>query len=253
MKPLVVMEAFGELPSTDLVAAEREREQRGREDRPARAVPFGLLHSAFDARAELMAWSSPRLWETYEAKLTAPEFDSSLIGWVYVEASEPLSTVFPPLVQCLDDSLRRIGAVDVSGFQVTIYGAGLQAERVAVDLYTAAMWFTTPTGPQDGLEALISFDGGLPPAENLLDSLRGRNTDPFNFALAGVVDRCAIRGPGATPFPRITFVPSDLGVSVRMPEWTASAVGWVLAAIVETVGESILDVENFVVRITRAR
>ena len=38
----------------------------------------------------------------------------SLIGWVYVEAVAPLSAVLPPLAQCVDDSLRRIGAVDVT-------------------------------------------------------------------------------------------------------------------------------------------
>ena len=160
MKPLVVIEAFGELPATDLVTAEIKREQKDREDRAAGAAPSGLLHSAFDARAELMAWSSPRLWETYEAGLTGPECESSLIGWVYVRGADPLTTVLPPLVQCLDDSLRRIGVLDVSGIQVATYDTGLQPPGVAGDLFTAAIWFTTPTGLQDGVEALISFDGG---------------------------------------------------------------------------------------------
>ena len=252
MRPLVILEAFGKLPSTDLIAAEREREQRRWEDRPAGAAPVGLLHRAFDARAELMGWSSPRLWETYDAELTGPE-DSSLIGSVYVEAAEPLSAVLPPLVQCLDDSLRRIGAVDVSGFQATIYRAGQQPDKVASGLFTAAIWFTTPTAPQDGVEALISFDDGLPSALDLLEGLRRRNTDPFIFVLAGILDGYAIQRPGATPFPRITFVPSNLGLSVRMPEWTASAAGWVLATVVETVSKSFLDVEAFVLRITRAQ
>ena len=253
MKSLVVLEAFGELPSTDLITAEKEREQRCREDRPAGAVPFGFLHGAFDARAELMAWSSPRLWETYEAKLTGPEFDNSLIGWVYVEAAAPLSAVFPPLLQCLDDSLRRIGAVEVSGFQANIYSAGLQPEKVAWDLLTAAMWFTTPTVPQDGVKALIAFDGGLPSAADLLDGLRARNTAPFTFALVGILDQHAIQRPGATPFPRITFAPSDLGLSVRMPEWTAGAAGWVLATVLDAASKFTLDVEGFAVRITRVQ
>ena len=54
----LILEAFGELPATDLINSERERERQEREN-PSSSVgvtEVGLLHSAFDARTELMAW-----------------------------------------------------------------------------------------------------------------------------------------------------------------------------------------------------
>ena len=54
----LILEAFGELPATDLINSERERERQEREN-PSSGVgvtEVGLLHSAFDARTELMAW-----------------------------------------------------------------------------------------------------------------------------------------------------------------------------------------------------
>ena len=54
----LILEAFGELPATDLINSERERERQEREN-PLSGVgvtEVGLLHSAFDARTELMAW-----------------------------------------------------------------------------------------------------------------------------------------------------------------------------------------------------
>ena len=159
MTPIVILEAFGELPPTELINAERHRERR---ERATGVTVVGLLHLAFDARAELMGWSttssSPShrsLWNMYEAGLTGDDTDPSLIGWVYVglanptdlssvgdvvipdgipdrtgyagwaairmppeygEATVGLSSALPPLVQCLDDALRRIGATEVSGF-----------------------------------------------------------------------------------------------------------------------------------------
>ena len=56
----LILEAFGELPATDLINSERERERERQErENPSSGVgvtEVGLLHSAFDARTELMAW-----------------------------------------------------------------------------------------------------------------------------------------------------------------------------------------------------
>ena len=62
MTPILILEAFGELPPTALIETERDRERRERESPPTGVSVVGLLHMIFDARAELMGWSttSPR-------------------------------------------------------------------------------------------------------------------------------------------------------------------------------------------------
>ena len=58
MTPKVILEAFGELPRNELINAATERERRERNNPPTGVTVVGLLHSAFDARAELMSWST---------------------------------------------------------------------------------------------------------------------------------------------------------------------------------------------------
>ena len=299
MTPILILEAFGQLPSTDLIVSEREREQREREDPPTGVVEVGLLHNIFDARAELMGWSStllPRphlslLWDMYEAGLTGNGADASLIGWVYVglanpidlsrvtpemvqpgtgagwasirmpsgynEATVGLPMVLPPLVQCFDDALRRIGAVEVSGFQVTCYGAHLgPSGRSSVGhLVSRAGWFDIP--PPVGADALIAFDsgflGGHTEAE-LVASIQRRHTGAFEFGPpVAVPEQHFIRVPASTPRPDISLEPSGLGVPVALPQWTASAAGWVLANTINTARDFAPDVETLAVRITRVQ
>ena len=44
----------------------------------------------------------------------------------YSEPTIGLSVALPRLMQCCDDALRRIGAVEESGFQLTCYGVHLR-------------------------------------------------------------------------------------------------------------------------------
>ncbi len=143
MSPTLFLEAFGQLvPNLAIIDTEEED-----------------LYSVFNARAELMGWSTlglPRsrrslLWGMEEAKLTAG-LDASRIGWVQVglelgasgvvkpggidwirriqfkarperrrSAVEPAKAL-PALTQCFDDALGRFGVVELSGFQVTASG-----------------------------------------------------------------------------------------------------------------------------------
>ncbi len=53
------------------------------------------------------------------------------------------------------------------------------------------------------------------------------------------------------PVRSISLAHSGLGVSVTLPEWTASAAGWVLASVVDAARLIEPDVSNFSVRVTR--
>ena len=117
MTPVVILEAFGELPRTELINAETKRERRERDNPPTGVTVVGLLHAAFDARAELMGWSTTsssssrrNLWETYEAGLTGDDTDDSMIGWVYAGLANPTE----PSVE--DDVVIPEGLPDAGGY-----------------------------------------------------------------------------------------------------------------------------------------
>ena len=266
------LDAFGQIsPGTNLIDSEEED-----------------LYSVFRARAELMGWSStslprpqrPLLWGMEEAELTAGA-DASWIGFVQVgldvgdfepkpdwtppttpgwatlpvrrRPTEP-ATVLPALIQCFDDSLRRFGDVELSGIQVTARFLEPSARCRAGDLISGLNWFNT-TLPTTA-DALIAFDqellGGHTEAE-LVASLQRRNSGQFKFGpVAAVPEQHSIKVQ-EWPFHPISPAHSGLGLSVTLPEWTASTVGWVLATVIDTTRTIAPDVENFAVRVTRVR
>ena len=249
------------------------------------------LYSVFRARAELMGWSTtsdlrrPVLWEMNEAEL-APGTDTCRIGWVQVglEAGdvEPTGTptvpiqgygyaplgvsrrvvdppveptvVLPPLIQCFDDALRRFGVVELSGIQVT---ANFLKPRTPSygDLVEVLNWFNTI--PKGRADALITFDqellGGHTEAE-LVANLQRKNTGLFEFGpVVAVPEQHSIKPGVEAPGRSLSPALSGLGVSVKLPEWTASAAAWVLAMVVDAAGAIAPDVSNFAVRVVRVR
>ncbi len=249
------------------------------------------LYSVFRARAELMGWSTssarrPLLWGMNDAELTAGN-DASRIGWVQVGPevgdSEPTrvpsasarvpsapvpgrhyttlwesrrsdepAVLLPPLIQCLDDALRRFGVVELSGLQVTANFLRPSMGSYG-DLGDALNWFnTTLKGRAD---ALIAFDqellGGHTEAE-LVASLRRMNTGSFEFGpVVAVPEQHSIKAGVEAPLRSVSPAHSGLGVSVTLPEWTASAAAWVLAIVIDTARANAPDVSNFAVRVVR--
>ena len=299
MTPTFLLEAFGELsPGTHLAGIDSE------EDRD------GLFHRVFEARAELMSWSTgwarrrPLLWNLYDAGLTS-ETDASLVAWVYGELSNSaeigeampqlgdlpeiteqeqrelletlpegtsvgwaaipvppgykaatieMATALPALVQCFDDALRRLGAVELSGLQVSWHNAHLGPSTRSFNGSLGSPWFKT--APQESADALIAFDhemlGGHSEAE-LLATLRRRSMGSFKFGpVVAVPEQHSIKVREQS-IHSFTPAQSGLGVSATLPEWTASAAGWVLAAVIDAARDFAPDVENLAVRITRVR
>ena len=262
------LEAFGQLsPGTNLIDSEEED-----------------LYSVFRARAELMGWSttSPHgrslLWNMEEAELTAG-IDASRIGWVQVglevgdveqyrvpltpvsgfggrqRPGEP-SVTLTALIQCFDDALRRFGDVELSGIQVTASGLD-PSTRSSAGGYLSSVrnWFNTTMKAR--ANALITFNhelhGGHAEAE-LVASLQRRNTGSFEFGpVMAVPEGHSIKVPVESEGIGVSPAHSGLGISVTLPEWTASAAGWVLASVIDTARGFAPDVRNFAVRITRVR
>ena len=276
MSSLLFVEAFGQLF--------RDENLEGIVSEDA-----GDLYSVFDARAELMGWSTtsarrrPLLWHMNEAKLTAG-IDEYRIGYVQVgldvgdveRTRVPVSSwpvlgyryaplgvnrstiepavVLPAVIQCFDDALRRFGVVEVSGLQVTANFLNPWTQSYASDLVSGLNWFNTTMKGQ--ADALIAFDqeflGGRSEAE-LVSNLGRRNTGSFKFGpVVSVPEQHSVKVGVEAPI-RSIIAPrrSGLGLSVSLPEWTASTAAWVLAMVIDTARVSAPDVSNFAVRVTR--
>ena len=236
--------------------------------------------------------SDPRrqlLWEMNEAELTAGR-DTTQIGWVQVrlagEVVDPRralpqsipgpgvgrvdwtalpviqrsdvdpSMALPALIQCFDDALRRFGIVELSGLQVMASDLEPEARSGADDLFSGLNWFNTIL--KGRTEALIAFNhellGGHTEAE-LVASLERRNIGSFKFGpVATVPEQHWIKVPVEGPLAHsISPAHSGLGVSVAMPEWTASSAAWVLAVVLDAARDSAPDVPNVAVRVTRVQ
>ena len=275
MSQTLFLEAFGQLSrDTSLAGIVSEAEED--------------LYSVFNARANLMSWATTashrrrvEIWDMNEAELTAGT-DASRIGWVQVglgEVVEPgtleLPTpipgfaalpvvrhsaveppmALPPLVQCFDDALRRFGAVELVGLQLTRRHLEPSTRSCLGNLVSVLNWFNTTQKAR--ADAIIAFDqellGGQTEAE-LLAYLQRWNTGSFEFGpVAAVPEQHSVKGPVEMPWTVVSPARSGLGVSVTLPEWTASAMGWVLANVIDAARASAPDVPDFAVRVTRVR
>ncbi|MCY4577829.1 MAG: hypothetical protein OXD31_02160 [Chloroflexi bacterium] len=246
------------------------------------------LYSVFRARSDSMGWSASSerpsllLWGMNEAEVTG-DADSSRIGWVQVglqaggtipairtphpiqgsgfypfgliqEAREP-SFVLPALIQCLYDALSRFGQITLDGFQVTAQYLGPMKESSIWTLVSALNWFNTV---QNGNEqALVMLDANLIRLQSeaeLLASLRYKNTGSFNFGpVVNLPEGFSVRPGIETPIRHLYSSGTNLAISVRMPEWTASAAAWVLALVIDTARSNAPSkTAEFTVRLMRA-
>ena len=280
MPSVLFVEAFGQLPSgANLIDPEEDDLYTVFR---ARAELMGWSTTSSNRRPHRRS----SLWNMNDAELTAGT-DASRIGWVqvgladdptgdFVEAGSPpppgfvgyayaplskrrLSEVepaiaLPALIQCFDDALRRFGIVELSGFQVTAHFLDPRTRSYASDLESGLRWFNTAL--KGKADAFIAFDqgllGGHTEAE-LLASLRREYTPPFEFGpVVAVPDEHSVKASflGVPGYP-VSPAHSGFGVSVTLPEWTASAVGWALAMVIDTARASAPNVSHFAVRLTR--
>ncbi len=248
---MLFLEAFGQLSRYP----DRKGIVAGEED----------LYSAFDGRAESMGWSttsksrSPRpvFWSVHEAELSAGH-GTSRIGWVQVglETDVAPALALPPLIQCFDDALRRFGVVELSGLQLTASYLQAGTESSMRDLASPLFWFRLALGPR--ANALIAFDNGLLQGRSeaeFVASLPRMNggLGLFEFGpLVPVPPRHSIAVPGEAPID-VALSPARLGVSVELPEWSASAAAWVLAVVIDKACAGGPGTRNFAVRLTRVQ
>ena len=230
----------------------------------------------------------PMLWGMEEAELTDGD-DASRIGWVQVglnvgpfepireppppvlgqgnappglhwryesfgadrRASEPVE-VLPALIQCFDDSLRRFGAVEVSGFQVTASGLETSIGDRLGYLGSVLNWFNLDSKAR--ADAIVAFDQALlkdDDVHKLVAGLRRRKNGTFEFrSVVDVPDDCMVEVTTSAYLHPVT-PQTHQGVLVSLPEWTPSAAGWVLARVINAARALESDTSSFAILITR--
>lgn len=231
----------------------------------------------------------PLLWAMEEAELNpdidpghiSTEFvfdvtDPSLIGFVQVgldvgpveqvdipprsgysplpyrrRSTDPVLAL-PPLVQCFHDALSRFGDVELSALQLTASNLETGAASQRGYLVSVLNWFNTNLKASS--DAIVSFDQGLlgdDDVPDLLASLQYWNTGSFDFrSVVDVPDAYMAKVTTGAHIHPVTSQ-SGRGVSVTMPEWTPSAVGWVLASVIDAARAIEPDASDFAVRVTR--
>ena len=204
----------------------------------------GVLEPGSDPSAPRPSPAGRGGWTGY-AKLPTPRS---------ADAVDP-AIVLPPLIQCFDDALRRFGVIELSGLQVTASSLEPSTRSCIGDLVSGLNWFNTT--PKERTDALIAVDnellGGHTEAE-LFARLQRRNNGSFEFGpVVAVPEQYSIKAGAEYPILSISPAHSGLGLSVTLPEWTASAAGWVLATVIDAARTIAPDVRNFAVRITRVR
>ncbi len=204
----------------------------------------GVLEPGSDPSAPRPSPASRGGWTGY-AKLPTPRSADAV----------DLAIVLPPLIQCFDDALRRFGVIELSGLQVTASSLEPSTRSCFGDLVSGLNWFNTT--PKERTDALIAVDnellGGHTEAE-LFARLQRRNNGSFEFGpVVAVPEQYSIKAGAEYPILSISPVHSGLGLSVTLPEWTASAAGWVLATVIDAARTIAPDVRNFAVQITRVR
>ncbi len=171
-------------------------------------------------------------------------------------AVEP-SIVLPALIQCFDDALRRFGVVELSGLQVTASYLEPSKRSAIGGIFSALNWFNIALKAR--ADALVAFDNEFlwgHTEEKLAARFQWGNTGSFKFGpVVAVPKQNQIKAPVEAPLHYYSISPasSGLGLSVTMPEWTASAVGWVLATVIDAARAIAPDVREFTIRITRVR
>ena len=158
----------------------------------------------------------------------------------------------PALIQCFDDSLRRFGAVEVSGFQVTASGLETSIGDRLGYLGSVLNWFNLDSKAR--ADAIVAFDQALlkdDDVHKLVAGLRRRKNGTFEFrSVVDVPDDCMVEVTTSAYLHPVT-PQTHQGVLVSLPEWTPSAVGWVLARVINAARALESDTSSFAIRITR--
>lgn len=165
-------------------------------------------------------------------------------------STDPVAAI-PPLVQCLDDALRRFGDIDVTAFQVSAtYMTPKQRSQLS-SLASVLNWFNAhAASPGDGAVVTIAADQWDERAAAPVFSFIQRiHSGPFEIGPLITVPE----GQAAQPEWRgIDWQRVESGVAVSIPEWSPPAIGWLIATLFDAVRSHQPATRHLSVRVTRS-
>jgi hypothetical protein len=176
------------------------------------------------------------------------------IGFVQVGLEtdvEPVAAL-PPLLQCFDDALRRLGEVDVSGWQLTARYLPPCAGSAIWDLASGLGWFAAAPGPR--AQAVITFESGLLGGQDESEfgvRLQRLAADSFTFGSRVPAPPELAVDTTLGAYPDAPLTPSDWALPATLPEWSASAAAWALATVIDIARTANPATTDFAVRLSR--
>lgn len=156
----------------------------------------------------------------------------------------------PPLIQCLDGSLRWFGEVEVTAVQVTAFDIAPRQRSYLHRLVSVLNWFNLADA-RERPSALVTVAAD-PWKERLesevVDAIQRTNTGSFEVGSLVTAPVEHVAGP---EWVGLQWDRTDKGLDVAMPEWSPSTVGWVAARVVEAALDRELAPQHLSVRIAR--
>ena len=156
----------------------------------------------------------------------------------------------PPLVQCVDDSLRWFGKVQISAYEVLAYGLVPNQRPHWWTLHSASDWFSR--GEPERIQAVVTLGTGqvgdvITPES--FEKLPPEHAKPFGFGPSVIPPN---ERPTRPDLHWVEWTSAVAGIEVSMPEWSAGAIGWVIAMVYESVLSHEPAPQNLWVRVTRS-
>ncbi|MCY4617802.1 MAG: hypothetical protein OXD50_04500 [Chloroflexi bacterium] len=133
----------------------------------------------------------------------------------------------PPLIQCLDDSIRWFGEAEVWSYQVTGYDLPPRnAERTG----SVLGWFQDPieANATSAILTMASSQGGDPLVSEVFNLILGWGHDLFTIGPLVNAPEGVAAGLDWQWLQELTR--GEVGMAVTMPEWSTAAAGWPIEA-----------------------
>lgn len=157
----------------------------------------------------------------------------------------------PPLLQCVDDSLRWFGEADVTAYQVTAINVDASHRDHILDLAGMINWFNTkPAEPVHAVLTLATDRRDAPFATEVIKPILQVHAD--SLRLGPLVSAPAAHAEGDQG-KSIRWANADTAIAVSLPAWSADAIGWVVAMVFDAALSKVRAPEHLSVRLTRTR
>ena len=195
------------------------------------------------------ASSQPTLSDEEIAKLDPSEGDWAPFPIPDAGPATDPSVAIPPLIQCVDDSIRWFGKTEISAIQVTGLDVSRTKQPYAFAFFSVLNWFNV--GADSRARAVVTVAADQWDARSLAEVvsvIQQTNTGAFAFGPLVATPGEHAAGPEMR---WIQWARVDQGVAVSMPEWSPAAVGWVIARVFDAVLARDSAPQNLSVRVTR--